>query len=394
MATIRKVPNGRWEAVVEAGRGDNGRRRQYRRRFATRREATAGAAHLELEAADGTAASRVGPTVTDHCTRWLDGRRGNLAERTYDSYECVFRNHVAADPLGSIPVADLTPETLRAWMRRLADKPGRGGRRLSQQTLLHCYRYLGAPLNAAVDWGLLATNPLRHVETPKVRHDPSKIKAWTTDETRRLMATLTTSTAHNAQMWHGTFGLVLSTGMRLGETAGLMWRDVDLDGHTLHIVRTRSNGRSGTSPTKTLGSDRTIKLSGEAIGFLNELREIQTRDAAFLGPAWTDTGFVVVFPDGNPPRPDTITGRVRRASEAAGVPYIGTQGLRHTFATLALIGGVSPHAVSAALGHHDVAFTLRTYAHLLPGMHSEAMNAIGNLIFGPPATENVTRSVT
>ena len=78
----------------------------------------------------------------------------------------------------------------------------------------------------------------------------------------------------------------------------------------------------------------------------------------------------------------------------ADVPYIGTQGLRHTFATLALIGGVSPHAVTAALGHHDVAFTLRTYAHLLPGMHSEAMNAIGNLIFGPPTTKNVTRSVT
>jgi hypothetical protein len=45
-------------------------------------------------------------------------------------------------------------------------------------------------------------------------------------------------------------------------------------------------------------------------------------------------------------------------------------------------------------GHHDVAFTLRTYAHLLPGMHSEAMNAIGNLIFGSSATENVTSGVT
>ena len=41
-----------------------------------------------------------------------------------------------------------------------------------------------------------------------------------------------------------------------------------------------------------------------------------------------------------------------------------------------------------------MAFTLRTYAHLLPGMHSEAMNAIGNLIFGSSATENVTSGVT
>jgi len=78
----------------------------------------------------------------------------------------------------------------------------------------------------------------------------------------------------------------------------------------------------------------------------------------------------------------------------ADVPYIGIQGLRHTFATLALDKGVSAHVVADILGHHDVAFTLRTYGHLLPRAHSEAMNAVGNLIFGPSATENVTRSVT
>ncbi len=90
---------------------------------------------------------------------------------------------------------------------------------------------------------------------------------------------------------------------------------------------------------------------------------------------------------------DTTTMEAR-VTDTLRLPVVNHGFLRHTFATLALIGGVSPHAVTAALGHHDVAFTLRTYAHLLPGMHSEAMNAIGNLIFGPPATENVTRSVT
>ena len=41
-------------------------------------------------------------------------------------------------------------------------------------------------------------------------------------------------------------------------------------------------------------------------------------------------------------------------------------------------------------GHHDMAVTLGTYAHLLPGAQAAAMNAVGNLMFGPPATGNVT----
>ena len=394
MGAIRRLPNGKWEAVVEAGRDNNGRRRQFRRRFGTKREATAGAARLELEAAAALKASRAGPTVSGHCTEWLTGRLGNLATRTYDTYESVFRNHVGGDPIGAIPLCDLTPGDLRAWMRRLAAKPGRGGCTLSQQTLLHCYRYLGAALNAAVAWERLADNPLRHIETPKVRHDPGKTKAWTVGEARRFMATLAASATPNAPMWRAVFGVVLSTGLRRGETTGLMWRDVALAAKTLTVVRTRSGGRSGTSPTKTASSNRTIYLSEDAIGFLTELQEIQARDAAFLGPAWTNTGFVVVFPDGNPPRPDTFTRRVRRASEAADVPYIGLQGLRHTFATLALIGGISPHAVPAALGPPDVACTPRTYAHLLPRAHSEAMNTVGGAIFDAPPSRNVTSGVT
>ena len=390
MGAIRRLPNGKWEAVVEAGRGNNGRRRQFRRRFGTKRQATAGAARLELEAAAALKASRAGPTVSGHCTEWLTGRLGNLATRTYDTYESVFRNHVGGDPIGAIPLCDLIPGDLRAWMRRLAAKPGRGGCTLSQQTLLHCYRYLGAALNAAVAWELLADNPLRHIETPKVRHDPSKTKAWTVGEARRFMTTLATSAAHDAPMWRAVFGVVLSTGLRRGEIAGLMWRDVNLAAKTLTVVRARSGGRSGTSPTKTASSNRTIYLSEDAIGFLTELKETQETEAAFLGPAWTDTGFVVVYPDGNPPRPDMFARRAQQASAVASVPDIGFHGLRHTFATIGLSGGVSPHQVAAALGHHDMAVTLGTYAHLLPGAQAAAMNAVGNLMFGPSGTKNVT----
>ena len=394
MATIKQKPSGRWEAVVEAGRGPNGQRQQLRRRFATKRQATLGAAQLEVEAAAAATTAGESPTLSNYCDWWLAGRRGNLAPKTFASYECVFRNHVAGDPIGKVPLADLSPEDLQAWLLRLADKPGRGGGTLSQQTLLHVYKYLGAALNAAVVRGLLDANPLRLVDAPKVKGDPSKIRAWTADEARRFMTHLAASAAPNARMWRAVFGLVLATGVRRGEIAGLMWRDINLVARTLTVARTRLAGQSDTSPTKTTGSSRTLHLCHEATKYVAELETIRHANRGRLGPAWTDTGFLVVLPDGNPPEPDTITQRMRRDSASAGVPDIGMHGLRHTFATLALSGGVSPHLVTAALGHHDVGFTLRTYAHLLPGAPAEAMATIGELIFGPPATGNVTRSVT
>ncbi|MDP6421977.1 MAG: hypothetical protein QF672_11785, partial [SAR202 cluster bacterium] len=58
-----------------------------------------------------------------------------------------------------------------------------------------------------------------------------------------------------------------TTGLRRGEAAGLMWRDVDLVARTLRVQRNRLAGETGTSPTKTVRSNRTLDLSDDAIGF-------------------------------------------------------------------------------------------------------------------------------
>ena len=54
----------------------------------------------------------------------------------------------------------------------------------------------------------------------------------------------------------------------------------------------------------------------------------------------------------------------------------------HTHATLLLKAGVNPKVVSERLGHHSVAFTLDTYAHVMPGMQADAAEALANIVFG------------
>jgi integrase len=48
---------------------------------------------------------------------------------------------------------------------------------------------------------------------------------------------------------------------------------------------------------------------------------------------------------------------------------------------LLLRAGLNPKVVSERLGHSSVAFTLDTYAHVMPGMQPEAAARFGDLIF-------------
>ncbi len=54
--------------------------------------------------------------------------------------------------------------------------------------------------------------------------------------------------------------------------------------------------------------------------------------------------------------------------------------LRHTHATQLLKQGVHPKIVSERLGHSNIAITLDTYSHVLPGMQEQAIAALTPLL--------------
>ena len=61
-------------------------------------------------------------------------------------------------------------------------------------------------------------------------------------------------------------------------------------------------------------------------------------------------------------------------------PALSFHGLRHTAATAALAGGLSPKIVSDRLGHASVSITLDTYSHVLPAMDEHAATVISGLV--------------
>ena len=56
--------------------------------------------------------------------------------------------------------------------------------------------------------------------------------------------------------------------------------------------------------------------------------------------------------------------------------------MQHTHATIALTAGIPTKVVSERLGHESPAFTLKPYAHVMPGMQAEAASTIASIVAG------------
>ena len=182
------------------------------------------------------------------------------------------------------------------------------------------------------------------------------------------------------------------TGLRRGERAGLRWSDIDLAAGTLSVrqATTVVDGHPVTGDVKTKRSRRVVDIDAGTLAVLRAWAKRQKQYQLLLGPEWIAIGLVFTMPTGEACHPDSISQAFERLvtpyskSRAAELllirPRIRFHDLRHTHASHLLAAGVNVKVVSDRLGHASVAFTLDTYAHVMPGQQAEAAAAVHALL--------------
>jgi integrase len=320
-------------------------------------------------------------TVAEYLERWLKVHESQVKPTTLASYRMHIRQHIEP-ALGEIRLKKLDRATLNTFLAhaerrpRLHERPAAVRRPLSPATVRRIAATLHKALADAVDEGTLAANPCDRVKLPKARatehHD---IQAWTASELAAFLEQ--TLQDRLAPMWW----TIANTGMRRGEVAGLVWRDVDLAAGTIAVRRALAIvGSDVVETTPKRGRSRVIDLDADTIAVLEIWRKRQAAERDAWPGLWPASHRVFCHEDGTALHPRYLTRAFGRLVANARVPRIRLHDVRHTHASLLLSAGVPVKVVSERLGHSDVAFTMRVYQHVLPGMQRDAADQFAALL--------------
>ena len=172
------------------------------------------------------------------------------------------------------------------------------------------------------------------------------------------------------------------TGMRRGELLGLRWTDVDM---TRRAVTVRNNRiQAGTqiieAAPKTRAGRRTVDLDDRSSAALVRWRLAQQEEATAWGEAYTETGYVFTYENGQPLRPQYASRLFDKLRVEAGLPKMTFHGQRHENASLMIAAGTDIAIVSKRLGHSSISITGDIYSHLIGSASREAAESTAALV--------------
>ena len=371
--SIRKRSDGRWEGRYTAGRNPETGKPVYKNVLGK----TQAEVKAKLKAAIESSADIDVMKAEQYTTgQWMDVWFENCAKikvrpSSHQTYRGYIDNHIKPN-IGDIPLGKLSSLHLQKLYKKLLA----GGRverieaknqpkGLSAKTVRNINQVISSAMDFARDQKLISSNPTDGCALPKLEHK----------EMKTLPVEQLTSFLREAKE-SGVFELYyieLATGLRRGELLGLKWEDIDLAQGSLRVQRqiARINGEVIEAPLKTKNAYRTLPLSADAVGVLQEQRK-KSGNSPYVFPS----------PTGGPISPDSVLHMLHRVLKRAGLSKVRFHDLRHTFATLALQNGVDIKTVSGMLGHYSAGFTLDTYTHVTTSAKKEAANTMGSILSG------------
>jgi integrase len=272
------------------------------------------------------------------------------ARYTLDAF---FRPH-----LGNTKAETLTTDRLRRWLGEIAKTPprlrtrdgekqkyremaGEDAARARRNSARRVWNTVRAALNYAFEEGKIESdlawrklkNPFRNVDTARIRY-------LTIAESNRLINAC-------APAFRPLVEAGLQSGCRYGELCRLQVHDFNPDAGTLAIQRSKS------------GNSRHVILSEEGRALFAQLTAGRSGAEPMFGKIWRKSQQI---------RP------MAEAVERAKIkPRISFHGLRHTWASHAVMGGMPLMVVARNLGHADTRMVEKHYGHLAPDFVADAV---------------------
>jgi integrase len=389
--SIRKRGENTFLLVLEFGyqpdpeTGKSKRIQKYETFRGKRREAEARLNKLVREIEDGSYIEPDKRTVGQWLDEWVELaiKPPRRTERAFETYKSVIALHLRP-ALGHHRLQALRAIHIEAF---LAAKS-----KLAPATLEKIFTVLSSALKAAAGNRLVTRNEATFVSNkPKA---PEQSAADRNCLTADDAATLLEAAKAAGPQWAALWTLLVDTGMRKAEAAGLLWADLDLVTGRVHVrQQLLKHTEAGPVFQATKGKrSRWIDIAPETVEFLKTHRAHQSEIKMRHRQEYRDFGLAFAKEPtlsgrrkptqyGTPLSVNNIGEREFQALlDAAGLSGVTVHGLRHTSASLLLASNTPVNVVQQRLGHKDASTTLDVYAHVMPGQQREAARKLAALL--------------
>jgi integrase len=215
-------------------------------------------------------------------------------------------------------------------------------------------RHMIGSLRGAIKYMARMGYQVPTVEYPKITHTKTRLRYLSFEEERRLLVAVDPRRSIKGLPEHGRRGahiqkemddlhdmvvVLLDTGARHGEVAGLKWDQIDLDARSISLWRPKVQNESVLFMTDRVHA---ILVNRQQGGTETSVFVFENRSGASKGYS---------------------AATLRRAFDRAGLPDCSAHTLRHTHATRLIQNGLNLYEVKEMLGHSDIKTTMR-YAHI------------------------------
>lgn len=279
--------------------------------------------------------------------------------KTKKIYEGNLKNHIVPK-WGSYKIRDIASVEVEEWLERLKLAPSSRAKLRNQMSTV--FRH-------GIRWGWIGQheNPITMVRCSSKRL--STPETLTAEEFRALFGKLPDR--------ERAMGIVCATaGLRISETLGLKWDDIDFEKGQANVLRSVVDGEVGNCKTEV--SQQPVPLDDLTLAELQSWRRVTMYasglDWVFASPT--------VF--GNMPvwAVSSLQKVLQPAARRAGITKrIGWHTFRHTYSSLLSEYGNDVKVVQELMRHAKISTTMEIYTHARMVKKREAQSKVVDALF-------------
>lgn len=331
------------------------------------------AIQFEDEVKNGVGGSQRNLKLADFIPMYLDVKKDILAPRTYETYTKIC-NTLIIPQLGHIKLSELKPAHVQQFIKYMQKS---GDKQLSPSTIKRKIAVLQSVLHQAVKLGLIQTNPANAERLTMPNVVTPKVEIFTKQEAVEMLSCL----EDEPLQYKVVIYLAIMSGAREGELTALKFSDVDFINNSITIERAAYKLKGEPiMPKPPKDNDvRTVRIDEHTIELIRQLKAEKEQERLRLGTAWIGDEWIFTTWNGSIMHPATPSHWFREFLKRHGLKHRKFHALRHTSATLQLLGGVNIKQVSGRLGHSDLRVT-NQYIHCLAEADEVAANVLQEML--------------